>query len=683
MRIKAGLASITCTILSHTLPTKMSFQCISCTSKFTRKRNLDKHFAQKHSGVKNVISCFLCGKIFGDYSSLNKHHNGSHKSSSLFELQQSAFGKSAIIYRYIFEDKKLTSSTDSLSAFLVTEVEKVLFHETAKKNYLKFSSIFIAQMSMHDHQGGVVSKATIPFRSKAYVCIPLRRKSIRKNVLKAFNLHHETIENFINNGSNWVFDRPIALDLEIASVYPLLTGSTSKPVALDNVPNVNSLIDVPSKDEKCFLYCVAWFLKRTVKISELEDIIETFDVTGLKFPVSLRDIQKFTRQNSSLSLNVNIFFIQNRKIFPFKTGIGKGALPVNLLMVPVNCSENDNRPASNHFIAIKNLDRFLTKMYQKNGRKSYNFTFYCTKCMKSFSKKCRRDEHEKNCEQSGERREIVPGPGKDTITFQKHENKFKRDLVGYLDFECELREMRDKCVSCHTVRCKCDESYTRNEQEHRPICFSFVLLNKHGELLDEKSFVGHEAADEFVTYLLEIEKNWIRSYLNTSIDINNLTKREMLQFERAEKCYMCEKSFTSVDIKVRDHDHSDGSFLGAAHNSCNLRRRRQKKVNIYVHNGASYDFHFIVKALFKRRLNVHILPHNSEKFRMIKFNSFMLLDSLAFLQASLSQLADDLQKSGHNYDILKQSTIAQTDGLFDAEKFRMLLQKGHFCYDYW
>lgn len=310
----------------------MTFQCVSCNSKFTRKRNLDKHFAQKHSGVKNVISCFLCGKIFADYSSLNEHHNGSHKSSSLFELRQSAFGKSAITYRYTFEDRKLTSSTDCLSAFLVAEVEKVLFHETAKKNCLKFASIFIAQMSMHDHQDGVVSKATIPFRSKAYVCVPLRRKSIRKNILNAFNSHHETIEDFINNGSNWVFDRPLALDLEIASVYPLLTGSTRKAVVLDNVPNVNSLIDVPSKDEKCFLYCVAWFLKRTVKMSELEAIVETFDISGLKFPVSLRGIQKFTRQNNALNLNVNIFFIENRKIFPFKTGIGKGPLPVNLLM---------------------------------------------------------------------------------------------------------------------------------------------------------------------------------------------------------------------------------------------------------------------------------------------------------------------------------------------------------------
>lgn len=134
---------------------------------------------------------------------------------------------------------------------------------------------------------------------------------------------------------------------------------------------------------------------------------------------------------------------------------------------------------------------------------------------------------------------------------------------------------------------------------------------------------------------------------------------------------------------MRDHDHSDGSYLGAAHNSCNLRRQRQKSVNIYIHNGSSYDFHFIVKALFKRRLQVNILPHNSEKFRMLKFNSFIILDSLAFLQASLAQLAEDLGKSSHSYNIIRQSDIVKTDGHFDDQKFEMILQKGFFCYDYW
>ena len=72
-----------------------------------------------------------------------------------------------------------------------------------------------------------------------------------------------------------------------------------------------------------------------------------------------------------------------------------------------------------------------------------------------------------------------------------------------------------------------------------------------------------------------------------------------------------------------------------------------------------------------------------ENFRMIKFNSFMLLDSLAFLQSSLSKLADELKESNHDYPILKQSDIVKTRGYFDNEKFEMVLQKGFFPYEYW
>ena len=72
-----------------------------------------------------------------------------------------------------------------------------------------------------------------------------------------------------------------------------------------------------------------------------------------------------------------------------------------------------------------------------------------------------------------------------------------------------------------------------------------------------------------------------------------------------------------------------------------------------------------------------------ENFRVIKFNSFMMLDSIAFLQASLGQLAQELYDSNHDYPIIKQSDLVKSDGYFDNDKFQMVLKKGHFCYEYW
>jgi hypothetical protein len=118
---------------------------------------------------------------------------------------------------------------------------------------------------------------------------------------------------------------------------------------------------------------------------------------------------------------------------------------------------------------------------------------------------------------------------------------------------------------------------------------------------------------------------------------------------------------------------------------CNLRRRKPSTLKIFVHNGSHYDFHFIVKALgkFQGEINsIKVLPFNGENFRTLSFNCFEFVDSLAFLQASLSELCSDLKDSGHSYDILKQTFLVKTNGKFDPKKYKMLLEKSFFPYEF-
>ena len=77
-----------------------------------------------------------------------------------------------------------------------------------------------------------------------------------------------------------------------------------------------------------------------------------------------------------------------------------------------------------------------------------------------------------------------------------------------------------------------------------------------------------------------------------------------------------------------------------------------------------------------------MLPFNGENFRTISFNSFEFVDSLAFLQASLSELASDLKDSGHIYEILKQTDLVKTNGKFDKKKYKVLLEKSFFPYEF-
>ena len=55
--------------------------------------------------------------------------------------------------------------------------------------------------------------------------------------------------------------------------------------------------------------------------------------------------------------------------------------------------------------------------------------------------------------------------------------------------------------------------------------------------------------------------------------------------------------------KVRDHDHFDGSYRGAAHSKCNFKLKldienKKIKIPIFLHNFTNYDSHLIVQGKY-------------------------------------------------------------------------------------
>ena len=660
----------------------MVFKCPSCDSKFTRKSNLRSHFTLRHTGPKNVVSCFLCGCVYNNTNLLEKHHKDIHSPSKYFHLKESAFKKTAAVYRYIYDNNTtICSAEDALGHFMKKEVRKTLNFESLTKNAIKASIILIVQFARYDEENIVIGKASIPFRSETFTVSPKNQIDTERMIDKSFDKHQNLIEEFINNGSNWVFDRAIAMDIDIIKIKPILSGCDNFDIS--SFKNNKQLISVPSTNNKCFLYCVIERLYQPSACAnkDYESYMENFNLKGISFPIDITDIVRFVKQNKPLNIKINILMASGKDIFPLKCGIGEGQITVNLLLVH---SESGHKAIS-HYLLIRNLDRFLLKSYKTENKKmSYERAFFCPNCFNKFSVKASRDKHTDLCTYHKARIEKVPDNTNNKIFFRKHENKFPQRLIGYLDFECVLVKTDQKCENCATVRCKCDSSYTRFENEQKPICFSFLIINQENEIMYSKTYSGDNAGDVFISDLLDQETLWIKDYLTKSLAMEKMNEEETIYFEISESCYICEQDFTEADPKVRDHDHSTGFFVGAAHNSCNLKRKRQNVLKIFMHNGAKYDFHIIVKSLANKKLkNIYILPYNMENFRVIKFNSFMMLDSIAFLQASLGQLAQELYDSNHDYPIIKQSDLVKSEGYFDNDKFQMVLKKGHFCYEYW
>ena len=87
-----------------------------------------------------------------------------------------------------------------------------------------------------------------------------------------------------------------------------------------------------------------------------------------------------------------------------------------------------------------------------------------------------------------------------------------------------------------------------------------------------------------------------------------LTDKENKSYEKQKVCYTCKKDISTDENdknefklyhKVRDHCHYSGKFRGAAHSICNLGYKTPKEIPVVLHNGSTYDHHFIINQLAK------------------------------------------------------------------------------------
>ena len=85
-----------------------------------------------------------------------------------------------------------------------------------------------------------------------------------------------------------------------------------------------------------------------------------------------------------------------------------------------------------------------------------------------------------------------------------------------------------------------------------------------------------------------------------------LTDNENKFYEEQKECHICQKEFCydknekkkfKIYQKVRDHCHYTGKFRGAAHSICNLNYKVPQEIPVKIHNGSTYDYHFIIKEL--------------------------------------------------------------------------------------
>lgn len=617
------------------------------------------------------------------HAELQDHFSIIHKPNRRFVKKDSAFGKKFVTWRYNFLPNE--SPFDMAQAGVRRLVRNKILVEVAQRIVARVSLIFIAEMVMIDHQGERITTAMIPFRSPSFYANAHSRIKLDEDLKKAFAHQKNSMDEFVNSGSNWQFSKSIAFDIELSNVNPIRGGCN---LIISNFKNKLNLYNPKNgKPNSCFLMCIAYFLlfgtSVNQKLTSIDNLkiakkSQTFNMKNIKTPMSVEDVKKFVAKNSNLNLKVNILFrTLNDEVFPLEHGIGDGDKIVNVLLC-------DNKEVG-HYMLIKNADRFLKHVYntQSNKKLSYGKQFFCLNCFSSFSSTLIRDEHSTICCLNRPRIEQVPSPKDNIIKFKNFERVHDLEYVGYLDFECALPNNAKVCSTCDSLKCKCDCSYVTDINSQEPICYSLVILNGD-EIVHEHTYAGKNAHINLIAHLLEQERKWIKNTLGSYTEMT-MTANDVNDFNQSTHCYLCGVEFNDTSVKCRDHSHYTSKYIGAACQNCNLRRQMPKRLKFFAHNCSKYDMHFLIKAISYFKEDVHsinVLPYNGENFRTFRFNSFEFLDSLAFLQASLAQLCDDLSKSGNEYKILKQTYLVSKDGEFDSNRFRMVLSKSFFPYEY-
>ena len=144
-----------------------------------------------------------------------------------------------------------------------------------------------------------------------------------------------------------------------------------------------------------------------------------------------------------------------------------------------------------------------------------------------------------------------------------------------------------------------------------------------------------------------------------------LTDKENKSYERQKVCNIFKKEFCNDENeksefklyhKVRDHCHYTGKFRGAAHSIWNLRYKVSTEIPVVIHNGSTYDYHFMIKQLAEEfKGHFECLGKNTEKYitfsvpikkelnnsKIITYK-LKFIDSFSYMSTSLSYLVDDL-----------------------------------------
>ena len=482
-------------------------------------------------------------------------------------------------------------------------------------------------------------------------------------------------------GSGWVF-----LEVENLTLYTDIWDPIKASSYIDlpkELKNKKAIINMKNKNnDKCFLWCVLRALNPKDRDAEridkdLKSKENTLNMEGIDYPVSLKDINRFEKQNLDISISV-LGYSKDERIYPLRiskyTKKKEDGRKYDIVLLLIKDGDNS------HYCYVKNLSALLSSQVNKHKSKLY----FCLNCLSGYDDLEKLEKHKEYCSEEESIKINMPAP--DTyIKFKNYLYSERAPFAIYADFESILKPLKT---------CKPDpnKSYTLKYNKHEPVSFVYYIKSFNESVYKSKlrSYVKENEEDPDT---IDVFINWLEEDVKIISELGNepmkITPKEQEQFNQASNCWICGKLLNLQD-RVRDHCHFTGRYRGAACNICNLKYRKPNNISVFFHNLAGYDSHLFIKKLNTTMGTIDCIPNNEENYISFsktiisgeyenkkgetknKYFKIVFKDSMKFLKSSVEALVNNLPKDGFN----------NLEKYFTTEQIKLLKQKGFYPYEY-
>ena len=498
------------------------------------------------------------------------------------------------------------------------------------------------------------------------------------NISESLEVTKQQILNFIaqwiSEGSGWIFDSIISHHINIVKYQPIKGSSYIQlPVELRN--SAKGLINLKNNDNQCFRWSHIRHLipqeKHPQRIKKCDkEYINKLDYSNIEFPVTIKQIIKIEKQNN---ININVFGYESKQPYPLYISKEQYEDHMELLLI----TKDENK----HYVLIKDFNKFMFNQTKHKNKK--HFCMYCLQC---FSSDKVLKEHEDNCIQvNGTQAVKMPDKDNNILKFINFHKQQQVPFVIYADFE----SITEKISGCKPNN---DKSFTEAYQKHTDCGYGYKVVCCYDDKYTKpvQIYRGEKAVYKFMEKMLEEVKyckKTMRKCFNKPL---KMTNDDLDVFKKATECYICNKQYTSEDIRVKDYCHITGKFRGSAHNECNLKltlNLDEIKIPVIFHNLRGYDSHFIMQEIgsivknhtFKnkkgeeKQMNINAIPNNMEKYMAFMLGRHLtFLDSFQFMSSSLDNLVGNLPKDALKY----------TSQEYKNKKLNLMTRKGVYPYDF-